>query len=246
MFFPIIVTYNKSCVDSPTCEAVRKAHLRGIVCDNSTGDFCNREYCDENGFDYISMNGNKGLSRAYNAAIEFLSGKEGFAVILDDDTQLPEDFFEKMEAAAVRNPDAKLLLPVVYSGENIISPAQKNGILIHSPHSIDELSPGFSAINSGMAVRLDYFGNYRYDENLFLDYIDHDFMEDFNKSGEKAEVVRDVVLRQEFFAATNKDKKAARKRYRIFKKDFLYFVKKHGYNKLIAVIVLLKRKLRSI
>ena len=91
-----------------------------------------------------------------------------------------------------------------------------------------------------------YFKNYRYDENLFLDYIDHDFMDDFRKSGEKLVVADNIAIKQEFFGMTVKDKKAKKVRYNLFKRDFIYYAEKHGLNKLIANLILLKRKMKTI
>ena len=246
MIYPIIVAYNKFCGDSPTCEAVKKAGLNAVVCDNSTKDFGNKKYCEDNGFHYISMNGNKGLSKAYNKALDFLSVKEGYAVILDDDSVLPNDFFSDVQSVISSNSSPDLVLPVVLAGNVIISPCIKKGIRVRSPKSINELDiNNITAINSGMIVSLKYFENYRYDENLFLDYIDHDFMDSFKNSKNKFVIADNIVINQNFFGMTVKDVKAKKVRYSLFKNDFIYYAKKHKKNMFLARLILINRRIKT-
>lgn len=193
------------------------------------------------------MNGNKGLSKAYNKGLDFLADKDGYVLILDDDTDLGEDFFINIEKEIAKASDAALILPIVYSESVIISPCIKKGIRIVPSTDLATIEyDKISAINSGMLISLKYFEKFRYDENLFLDYIDHDFMDSFRHSGEKLVVAEKVVIRQQFFGMMVKDKKALKRRYDLFKKDFIYYAKKHGCNMFVTYLILLKRRIKTL
>ncbi|WP_347046798.1 glycosyltransferase family 2 protein [Blautia obeum] len=66
-----------------------------LVVDNSTSDFGNKAYCSKKNIDYISMDGNKGLSKAYNAAVDACKEKDAI-ILFDDDTEVTEEYFEKL------------------------------------------------------------------------------------------------------------------------------------------------------
>ena len=61
--FGIIVIYNKNVRDSLTYQCLKKQDdLQIIVCDNSTKDFDNKKFVENDGFYYVNMHGNAGLS----------------------------------------------------------------------------------------------------------------------------------------------------------------------------------------
>ena len=76
----VIVVYNKSINDSLTLSSIENA-LSGpdkvLVLDNSTKDNDNFALCREKSIDYHSMNGNAGLSKAYNKALDILTDDIG-------------------------------------------------------------------------------------------------------------------------------------------------------------------------
>ena len=75
MIHAIVVTYNVRCSDSKTCQSLAKQTSHDfdvVVYDNSVRDFGNQEFCDNHGWIFLGGAGNKGLSVAYNAAIDFL------------------------------------------------------------------------------------------------------------------------------------------------------------------------------
>lgn len=72
--YGILVIYNQSVLNSPaylSCKKSKKIKL--IVCDNSTTLNNNKSLVEEDGYIYLNMHGNKGLSKAYNAAIDIIS-----------------------------------------------------------------------------------------------------------------------------------------------------------------------------
>lgn len=70
----VVVVYNKNVSESITCDRLLKLNRNEVtlvIVDNSEKETTNDEYCRSRNIDYISMNGNKGLSKAYNRAVEF-------------------------------------------------------------------------------------------------------------------------------------------------------------------------------
>ena len=88
-YVAIIVVYNKTIEGSITCESLKKIsniNVEIVIVDNSETDFHNDDLCKRLGYTYISMNGNKGLSKAYNVAID--STQSDIIVLFDDDTNV--------------------------------------------------------------------------------------------------------------------------------------------------------------
>lgn len=242
-----VVVYNKSCADSLTCkslEAISGACAPDVlIIDNSTSDFNNVEFCNNKGWRYCSMEGNAGLSKAYNRAIDISPDTDIF-VWLDDDTGLPADYFDRLAKTADENPDAQLYLPVVMSGSDIISPSIVRGARVIRVSRLSELCGEITAINSGLAARRSVYDGYRYDEDLFLDLVDHKFMKDCAARSIGWCIIDGTPLEQTFFGDTNKSKKAALAREKIFAKDFRVFGKKTGKSFFVTEMQLLKRRIK--
>ncbi|MBQ5320645.1 MAG: glycosyltransferase [Oscillospiraceae bacterium] len=243
MLKPIIVIYNKSCENSPACRFAKENGLKAILCDNSTIENDNEKFAAEAGFTYIPMGGNKGLSKAYNRALE-IEAEEDYYLILDDDTSLPENFIALVKAHIEKNPDAELLLPIVKAGEAVISPAVLGKWRVRMVRKNEKVK-AFTAINSGMVVKKSLFSEFSYDENLFLEYIDHDLMCYVKDKNKKLHIMENIQLFQSFFGLSNQTREAALRRYNIFKSDFKYFVKKHNRNRFVAALIILKRKIAA-
>lgn len=190
-----------------------------IVCDNSEKEYKNKEIIETNGHVYLSMKGNKGLSYAYNRALDYIQSihpeMTGRLCLFDDDTAISQDYFKKMEKAK-----ADICLPIVKDQDTLLSPSMfKNGKSIRLK-SLDQLDVSYiSGINSGMCINLSLFQSYRYNENLFLDYVDHYFL--YTNKDKSIEVVNTVL--QQSFSATTNSKESDRIRFQIFKKDSQVF-----------------------
>lgn len=243
-FFAVMVICNRSLENSQSFNSLKKISGIGItVCDNSTEENDNRKYEGEN-VRYINMGGNLGLSKAYNTAVQSLEGKEGYICLFDDDTLVPGDYFEKIDLEAEKS-GADIILPVVRDEVGIMSPCRLTGVLTSRVKDISELNEAeLSGINSGMAVNNEIFKSYRYDEEYFLDFIDHAFLRDMKKQGRKISVCDDISLNQSF-SANDKNIERAKRRFKLFKRDYAYFCKQSG--KLSDVITgklyLLKRSI---
>jgi len=202
----------------------------------------NRQPVERYGFTYIDMQGNQGLSKAYNRAIGQINLENGMLCLFDDDTNISSDYFDKVRSHASRSA-ADIFLPLVYDEQGLISPSIMKTYYCHHARSIEEIGENISGINSGMAIRTAVFQRYRYDENLFLDFVDHAFIRDMRRQGRRIEVMEDVTLRQRFSANTN-SKESALNRFAILKKDSRYFYRGGLRAALCYSYVIAKRKAR--
>lgn len=227
--YALVVVYNKACDDSLTCAALKQMDLPEIsvlVYDNSTRDYGNREYCQERNWTYLGGDGNKGLSIAYNEAIDHIqaSGGTGWLCLFDDDTQISGEYFAELRKAI--QPDSRILVPLIYSDGVLISPSR-----INSHHTItlfaDEQAAfayrgaDLTAINSGMAICLCVFEDYRYDAHIFLDGVDHTFLKDMAARGITAEPFC-YRCDHRFSGNEKPSKEAALTRFRIYARDYAY------------------------
>src|SRR5580698_1543519 len=155
---------------------LRLSHI--IVYDNSP-EFQNAVHLPL-GFDYIGDNTNAGVSKAYNcaAANARLLGSN-WLLLLDQDTQLRSDFWEKTYtsiADAASDPDVVAIVPRVFDGRRNVSPsriwfgdiqrpveARTNGVCLFE----------ITALGSGVLVCLDFLSAIGgFDERYWLDYAD--------------------------------------------------------------------------
>lgn len=196
-----IVIYNKKIEHSITCEYLKRIsslYIRIIVIDNSDSDQGNAAVCGQRGYKYISMNGNKGLSKAYNAAVD--NAKADVIILLDDDTEVTSEYFIKLNSSVKQNPEIDIFAPIVYGQDGVIySPNEFNFLRNHFISSADQnvSQERFNAIASGLAIRMRVFDNYRFDETLFVDQVDQYFFCEQRKLKRKFMKI-DAVLHQNF------------------------------------------------
>lgn len=228
-----VVIYNTACQDSSTCQAlaaISRQDLNVLIFDNSTADYGVMEYCARMGWTYLGGRGNLGISKAYNACVDCLKarGQDGYLCLLDDDTRLDETYFQRLTEAAARS-GARVLVPLIYSGDALLSPCLLNenhrvGRFPDAQGALTYQGDQLSAINSGMAVRLDVFDDYRYDEEIFLDGADHHFMLDMRQKGIRAQVF-DYRCRHDFSGDSRPSRDSAATRFRIYARDYAYILR---------------------
>ena len=241
-FFAVMVIYNRNLNDSLSFSSLKNTGVEIFVCDNSTKDMKNSTFESER-VHILSMGGNVGLSKAYNKAVESIDGRDGYICFFDEDTAVPENYFALMEKE-IEKTGADILLPCVFDRNGYMSPCKISGVSVSAISSLEELNEdNISGINSGMAVKAEVFKAYRYDENYFLDFIDHKFLSDMKKQKRKIAAAKSVELKQSFSANDFSDIKAARRRFAVFKKDYSLFCRQAGglKNKLIGALVIAKR-----
>ena len=96
----VIVIYNKELTQSITYQKIRALDYKIdiLIVDNSEIKNFNQLECEKEGIRYICMHGNKGLSKAYNVAIENSLQSE-VVILFDDDTEVPEEYFSILNQA---------------------------------------------------------------------------------------------------------------------------------------------------
>ncbi len=236
--YAMMVVYNKNVEDSLSYQSVKRhplIHL--IVCDNSTKDFHNKEIVEKDGYTYLSMHGNVGLSKAYNAALDSIQKKDGYVILMDDDTNFPDRYYDCL-FSSIR--DADIYLPIVECDRGMISPCVFERGMAKMAKSLSIPKDKMSAINSGMCIHLNVFETYRYDEGLFLDYVDHKFMHDHRK--DKIEILNTKIVQQ--FSSDVNSKESAKIRFQIFLRDSKFFYLTYLKNKKAYFQITMRRRLR--
>lgn len=245
----IVVLYNVNYKESVSymnliqTDCYKAGNIEIICVDNSVSDFANDELMSFKNHFYINMHGNQGLPKAYNAAIEYLMQKgkdaERLIVLLDDDTHIGDEYFEKMEKAWAMGYD--IYLPIVKDQEGILSPSIMKAYRCRRCSSLEQINEtNICGINSGMAIRHSVFKNYRYNEEMFLDYVDHYFIRDMKQFGKKIMIVPTVL--QQNFSSTTDSYEQTIKRFEIFKKDIKVFYSRNVMDRIIYLYIVLRRK----
>ena len=248
----VIVNYNQLLKNSAIFKKDMDSNQELIfVVDNSTNvdiQKQNLEYCSEKrNVTYLSHEKNLGISKAYNVAIKEIRKTDcQYLLLLDADTDIASEYIEKMKELLERK-EIDLILPIIRTKKGaIMSPCKrgKYGLFKHYDDIAQiEVNHQLSAINSGMCISRNIWESYQYDEQLFLDYVDHQFMKDFFQRSNKIYIMKDIVLVQDFSAETD-DLQKAKFRYSIQTKDIRYFLKKNKYPFYCIWIHMWRRKLR--
>ena len=243
--FAIVVLYNKNVEDSVALNCLKSVEgVDVIICDNSTSDYKNCYFAKKFGFFYISMGTNKGLAKAYNKALDFLSGKSGYVCILDDDTEISNEYFEKLKKSMQESPK-DIYLPFLYDGTGLLSPCKIKGIFVSRFKNMESVNKkNITGINSAMAINLKIFNEgYRYNEKYFLDYIDHDFLRVMKKKNKSIGFLK-INLFQNFSGNDFSCKESSLKRFKIYKKDFKRFCSHNFFSRICSFFVIIKRLIK--
>lgn len=231
-FYSVVVIYNENIKNSLTCKNIMKIKnhsISVIIVDNSTKNMKNEEVCNEYGWKYISMNGNAGLSKAYNRVLDELTENDGILIWFDDDTNITQEYFDELANVEIDSPQIDIFAPVIYGqDQKIWSPNEarffKNKQL-NKPNDILDYRK-FNAINSCTAVRMRVYKEYRYNEELFLDQVDHDFFEDQRNLGRKFYKMNTIIKHNFSLKSKMKSIDHVKARYKIMIPDFLVFCSK--------------------
>lgn len=231
MIIAVVVIYNKRCSDSITLNCIKdfSKYIDIVVFDNSTKDYRNSNYCKDMGYRYCTLHNNVGLSKAYNYVVDNVKRDEtDYFLILDDDTELSSDYLdEAVKLAATSNYDVNI--PVVKTEKFILSPTY----LLYGCRAVqienfeDIRYDKLTAINSGMIVRGTVYEKIRYDENLFLDMVDHDFMIQVKEAGYSVNVMESEI-HQNYSREMITSIDSAVFRFGLYKKDMYKFCVKYG------------------
>ena len=228
-FKVVIVIYNSECEASKSIVSILNLNKRCVelvVCDNSTKAEMtkkNEQFCKIQKVHYINMQGNAGLSKAYNRALLPISSDQ-WVVLFDQDTIVNPTYFAELEKSILVYPNTYIHVPIVKSKEVQISPCVMKGHVVKRMTVTNYgLYSNITAINTGMAIKASVFdetGNYN--EMIFMDYLDHDFIRNFKKYYNDIAVFN-CILEQEFSDHDHSNIKTDIARFMIYKKDFSVF-----------------------
>lgn len=149
--------------------------------------------------------------------------EHGFLCIFDDDTSIDESYFCILNQEMARM-HSSLYVPLVYAGGRLLSPCKitkwYNTLSFVSEKQLFAYRGGnLSAINSGMAVALSLFEDYFYDENIFLDGVDHKFLKDMKLRGHTIHIMP-YRCNHEFSGDSMPAIDGAEERFGVFVKDY--------------------------
>ncbi len=124
MVYALVVVYNKKCQDSPSLVRLlqENKNINIIVYDNSSIDYGNKIFVKSMAlciihkikiWDY--------LKHIILLLIKLKKNEKNYLLILDDDTDLPNDYFDEIYKE-IQNNTFDILLPIVMSNNQIISP----------------------------------------------------------------------------------------------------------------------------
>lgn len=227
MIYALIVVYNKECENSESIRSIinYKEKIKLIVFDNSTKKNNNENFCKTNDIAYYTVNKNIGLSRAYNFSISKIknSDNNNYLIILDDDTNLNKEYFDEL-LEETNKEKFDIILPKVLSKNIIISPTNTQfNCRIQSVKDIEKIKK-ISAINSGMIVNLNVYDKIKYNEDMFLDYIDHEFMKQVREKNLKIHIMKSSIYQNFSRDQINKIESEII-RFKIYKRDFKIYCK---------------------
>lgn len=192
---------------------------------------------------------NPGLSFAYNRAAEY--GKDlGYKWLLlsDQDTIFPERFYNILEKVIQKHSICKLFCPIVkVKDEWQLSPTPLNCFLTHVikyPQFMDKVISlkKFAIINSGMTIDIaTYMNAGGYNEAVFLDYSDFQFIEKISKHIDSAYVLNCTCTQD--FSNDSHDKQTKIDRFRLFCKSTKRYETTNLIRSIMLNISIIKRAL---
>jgi hypothetical protein len=193
----LVCLYNKSISTSNTLKSLLRSvnqikNQDVFIWDNSIGPL------DENDIDLLKQNfkyftykhtpENVVLSKIYNSLIVEQDDPNSYLMLCDDDSEIPQSFFIKLEEQVINYPMANLFLPQIYSNSILVSPAKdfliKTSLLKELNNGVLK-SDNIIAINSGMVISNRVFiDGFRYDERLNFYGTDNFFMHEYAKKND--------------------------------------------------------------
>ncbi|MCH4184185.1 MAG: glycosyltransferase [Eggerthellaceae bacterium] len=241
----LIVLYNKSINDIVCLDTVQSSNhvVQIVVCDNSECVEENRRIAKVKGIDYLSMEGNKGLSKAYNAGITCCKGD--VICLFDDDSFVHPQYFDELDNLWSKKLDWDIALPLVMSGNSVLSPCYFNGFRSRTfdPKAVDAANDNINGINSGMAIKKYVYNIIQYNEKLFLDLVDHQFCIDAHNADFKIVFCESMKLGQNYSFDTN-SLVQAKARMKVFEKDAKVFYSSSLVKKAYCTFMLMFRKIK--
>ncbi len=238
----ILVVYNRALADCEAAEGLICSQSPVLVYENSDRALGNAEFCRKHGWTCLGGDGNVGLSRAYQACVDYLQEREfsGLITVFDDDTTVHADYFAAMQHAAAENPDCSVFFPILYANKRIVSPQiihanQHAAFFVDADACLAYQGEDLFAFNSGMTIRSEVFCCVQYNKELFLDGIDYDFLCQCYRQGIRVKTVP-FEMEHGFSGAQHPNAEQAEKRFYNYAKDHAIVLKTNpaGYRYLVG------------
>lgn len=216
-FLYVIILYRRALDETATFKSLieRFPDVQLFVYDNSPCSQQVNRCCTK----YVHDPQNHGLSVAYNTAAKF-AREEGFEwiVLLDQDTNFLNISIDDYKDAIANHSEIKMFAPKVRCGNKYMSPVkvwQHMAVLQESvPSGIIPLRK-YTPINSGLCVNVDAMMECGgYNEAVFLDYSDHEFIRRFRKFYSNAFII-DKEIHQNFSVVSD-DRESTINRYGLY------------------------------
>lgn len=211
-----IVLYKVKLLQSKTyLSFVQSNYVRLFVYDNSP----EKQTINRPNTIYTHDPSNRGLSVAYNAAAKYAK-ENGYKwlLLLDQDTDFSNISIDDYAQAISDYPDVKLFAPKVNCGAKFMSPAKvwNKMMFLQDIVPTGQISLSkYSLINSGICVNVDAMiecGGYN--EKVFLDYSDFEFLERLKKLYPIAFVIDKEISQN--LSVLSDDKSTTINRYSLF------------------------------
>ncbi|MCZ6525883.1 MAG: glycosyltransferase [Gammaproteobacteria bacterium] len=239
--FSVVVLYKCKLDESSTLNSLLKIHKNNpqslsqvdiLIYDNGPIIQSLNESHPEN-FRYLGTEDNAGLAVAYNWALDLAAqGGGDWLLLLDQDTELPIDYFSDLTAALEKqhiNERVKAAVPEMYSDGKFFSPCRVlyGGLL----RPINKHDPGIYgkeiyANGSGSVLRVDFFLEIGgFSKEFWLDSLDRWIYHAIHQA--KGDVlVLDIKLEHQL-SAMDYDKYVSEERYRYVLKYEALFLRKY-------------------
>lgn len=195
---------------------------------------------------YIHNESNIGLSACYNQASVY--AKEhvyDWLLFLDQDTDFSGVSIDDYLSAINAHPECKLVAPLVKCGVYTMSPMKyKHHFALFSKDTYKGIvdMTNLSIINSGLCVSLDAFEKSGgYNEKVFLDYSDHEFLRRFKKHYSQAFILPNIIYQD--YSAKSDSPESSLKRLVLFCESIRGCEKKSFKERLEFSIPIWKRTL---
>lgn len=211
----IIVLYHCKLENSRTYRTLRPSSTDLLIFDNSENKQ-DISHIAKNAV-YVFNGGNLGLSKCYNMAAKYAE-ENGYdwLLFLDQDTDFSEISISDYQKAILEG-TCDMIAPLVKAGEFIMSPMNfKHNFARLSKKTFQGIEDvnNISIINSGMCVSLNAFYNVGgYNENVFLDYSDHEFVRRFKKKYSSVYILPQKAYQD--FSVKSDNRESALARYKL-------------------------------
>lgn len=198
----VTVIYNQKITDSNVYKTLLSEEEDVYIYDNSpVAQLTNNLPAN---WIYVSDPSNPGLSTAYNNAAGYAS-RNGYdwLLISDQDTIYPPDALDRYRWYIGKYLSSRMFITKVkISDNNYLSPVRSRLYFARTSHKLPPLEEinlnKYAVINSGILVTTDSFLSCGgYNDNVFLDFSDFQFIERFGNLYKTA-YVTDIICQQDF------------------------------------------------